>query len=162
MIKNLKQNLKKKKGFTLIELIIVVAIIAILGGLVIPKLMGTQDNAKKKADIANGKVIHDAVATLITQDEITLKTGDDTEFVVEKPTALGANPSADEKATNAIQTALSNYLQTIPKPKYNSTTYTQFFVTIDDDDKDITIEVTKADGSDGIQVYPEPEDDYAK
>lgn len=161
MIINLKENVKKKKGFTLIELIIVVAIIAILGGLVIPKLMGTQDNAKKKADITNGKVIHDAVATLITEDKITVKDSGDTEFVVDKPATLGSSATPDEKAANAIQTSLSGYLQTIPKPKYNSTTYKQFYVTIDDTTKDITVEVIKAGETSGIQVYPEPASPYA-
>ena len=46
----------KHKGFTLIELMVVVVIIAALAGMVLPRLLPASDEAKKKisqADIAN-------------------------------------------------------------------------------------------------------------
>ncbi|MEA1969665.1 MAG: type II secretion system major pseudopilin GspG [Thermodesulfobacteriota bacterium] len=47
--------LKNKKGFTLIELMVVVVILGILASLIVPKLMGRTDDAKlvkAKVDIA--------------------------------------------------------------------------------------------------------------
>ncbi len=41
---------KNQKGFTLIELIIVIAILGILAGLAVPSLIGFSDNAKKAKD----------------------------------------------------------------------------------------------------------------
>lgn len=61
---------KKKKGFTLIELIIVIAIIAILIALVVPKFMNVTKDAKIKADIANAKTIESAITTAIATDKI--------------------------------------------------------------------------------------------
>lgn len=55
----------KKKGFTLIELIIVIAIIAILAAVALPKFGAVKKNANIKADIANAKTIHNTVMTLI-------------------------------------------------------------------------------------------------
>lgn len=50
MLKKLKNN--KKKGFTLVELIVVLVILAILAALLIPALTGYIDKAKNKSIIA--------------------------------------------------------------------------------------------------------------
>ncbi|MDU7886073.1 MAG: prepilin-type N-terminal cleavage/methylation domain-containing protein, partial [Clostridium perfringens] len=51
----MKKNIKKKKGFTLIELIIVIAIIAILAAIAIPNFLSIQRKSRVKADIASAK-----------------------------------------------------------------------------------------------------------
>jgi type IV pilus assembly protein PilA len=70
----MKKNLKKKKGFTLIELIIVVAILGILALIAIPRFGNAQKNAKIKSDISNAKIIADAV-TWVIADGGTVKSG---------------------------------------------------------------------------------------
>lgn len=45
-----KKRNKTKKGFTLIEMIIVIAVMAIIGAVAIPNLSGVKENVAKKAD----------------------------------------------------------------------------------------------------------------
>ena len=53
---------KNKKGFTLIELIAVIAILAILGAILVPRISGYSESAKKSKAIADAKILVNAVA----------------------------------------------------------------------------------------------------
>lgn len=52
----------KKKGFTLIELVVVIAILAILMAIALPAYNGYREKAEKQAAIANVKAAESAAA----------------------------------------------------------------------------------------------------
>lgn len=68
------KNLKKKKGFTLIELIIVIAILGILAAIAIPRMAGFQDDAKGKAVLTEAKTIASTIAVLSTNGKTFVDT----------------------------------------------------------------------------------------
>jgi len=57
----MRRKINNKKGFTLIELIVVLAIIAILAAIIVPTTFGAIDNAKTAADNANLDALNSAV-----------------------------------------------------------------------------------------------------
>lgn len=64
MFKKLKEN---KKGFTLVELIVVLVILAILAALLVPALTGYIDKAKRKSIVAETRQAVMAAQTLVDE-----------------------------------------------------------------------------------------------
>lgn len=76
MLKKFKDN--KKKGFTLVELIVVLVILAILAALLIPALTGYIDKAKNKSIVAETRQTVMAAQTLVDEAYAKADVGADT------------------------------------------------------------------------------------
>lgn len=75
MIKRIREN---KKGFTLVELIVVLVILAILAAMLIPALTGYIDKAKEKNVIAETRQVVMAAQTLVDEAYAKAEVGADT------------------------------------------------------------------------------------
>ena len=98
---------KKKKAFTLIELIIVLAIMAIIAAIAIPNFTAVRDNSKNKADVQSCAVIQRTVL-MLTSDN-TIPAGDKTFDVDVSGTDVEVTPTVTNDADKAtLETALKD------------------------------------------------------
>ncbi len=81
---------KNKNGFTLVELIIVVAVIAVVSAIIIPNFTDITQKSKLKSDIVSARVIQNAIDV----------------YTIENGSVKATNGTADETDLNAIITAL--------------------------------------------------------
>ena len=118
MKKKLEQNIK---GFTLVELVLVIAILAVLAGLIVPRIIESVEKSSESKEMAsartlageiathNAKVLGDDTGTMITipnplpsgsglevvKDHMLSPIGRDTEGIISNIEAKGYEISVD-------------------------------------------------------------------
>ncbi len=152
---NIKKQNKKKKGFTLVELIIVIAIIAILAAIAIPNFLSIQRKARVKADIASAKTIYDATSALVSEGKIVPVKSKKIVLTIDRDKNITGSESANITEGTKDSEDLKDYLQTIPVPESDTTN--GFVVTITSDgNNNANIEVSIGSND----VYPKAVSPY--
>lgn len=97
---NIFQKAKKnQKGFTLVELMVVVVIIGILVAIAVPVYNSTQERAKKQANEANIRIIEGAVQT----------------YLMDNPEATIDDEDLNAEINETDDHPLKSYFKEIPK-----------------------------------------------
>ncbi len=106
---------KNNKGFSLVELIIVIAIMAILAGAIAPALIRYIDKSRKSNDVTAAKTIKTAVETAMANEKTyeyltsgTADANDNTGVINIQPGATTASGNVTISATLPAGTDLTN------------------------------------------------------
>ena len=77
------QKKKSNKGFTLLELLIALAILAIIAAILIPNFFATTDRARLRSDIQSARVIQSAIE-LYRAEQGSAPAGDSIEVILQR------------------------------------------------------------------------------
>lgn len=100
------------KGFSLVELIIVIAIMAILAGAIAPALIKYIDKSRKSNDVSSAKTIKTAIETALGTESVyetltTCTTYTKVTIKPNQPTATATNGTAAVQITDNAGTAIT-------------------------------------------------------
>lgn len=106
----LRKKLKNKKGFTLMEMLIVVAIIVILLAIAIPSFNNSLNNAKTTADEANVRSYYaEMMVENMTKDANSTLTLPDEGDITDKLGTAGYKLQAKDAAVTASGTTVDTF-----------------------------------------------------
>lgn len=140
----MNQRKLNNKGFSLVELIIVIAIMAVLIGLLAPQFIKYVQRSKYSTDVKNGQEIATVIQTLIADNKLT-------ESVSSSAVEFKTGQAAYDAGVGA-----GKLLAEAPKSKVSDNN--KFMVKYDIKNGKVEVFIENADGS--SEIFPELKGEY--
>ena len=106
--------MKSKKGFSLVELMIVVVIMAILVAVAVPIYNAVTANARKKTCLDNQRTIINTISNEIMLKGLTVKSGGETITITSNVNGDGGSHDAPAKDVAITADRFNSLFQTVP------------------------------------------------
>ena len=119
--------MKNNKGFSLVELIIVIAIMAILAAAIAPALIRYIDKSRKADDLTAGGTINSAVSAALANEDAY----DELQTKTNQVIAVVAKDSISVVGNSALSKEISANLDQKVAPKYKKESQSMFVVYVD-------------------------------
>lgn len=106
--------MKSKKGFSLVELMIVVVIMAILVAVAVPIYNAVTANARKKTCLDNQRTIINTISNEIMLKGLTVKSGGETITITSNVNGDGGAHDAPASGVAITESRFNSLFQTVP------------------------------------------------
>lgn len=100
----MKMTRDAKKGFTLVEVLVVMVILAILAAAVIPSMTGYIDKAKNKAILTEARAVYVAAQSAVSEYSVGLASGETMNQIV----SSGENRDPDKSINDFMEELLGS------------------------------------------------------
>lgn len=138
-------NKKNNKGFSLVELIVVIAVMAVLVGVLAPAYLRYVDKAKLQKDVSAVSEVVECIKMAASEQDVAAEIGE---------TAVSITINADDNGT--ITTSASELLEEIKATVGDTLTFSSsalktetVTITVAQDDDDYGLTITVSGGSSG-------------
>ena len=121
MLQLFRKRLSNRKGFTLVELLVVISIIGILSAIAVPKFTSASESARGAKMQADLRTIDSAIAIAVAQGKYTIGAGGDLSAAAGVLANLNGTPVPPSPATAIYRTALT---AAADSPTVTATKYT--------------------------------------
>ena len=146
------------KGFSFVELIIAIAILAIMAGVLAPQLIKYIDSSRKSTDVQNAQAIATAVNIALADEKAynaaKTKAGETSNYYKVKDLSSIASTDPDYPFAKEVVDILGKDL---PTPKYSSGTYKDFVIIFKTSESNLSFYIYPCSESDSGTVVPDPE-----
>lgn len=146
------------KGFSFVELIIAIAILAIMAGVLAPQLIKYIDSSRKSTDVQNAQAIATAVNIALADEDAynaaKTKAGTSGYYKVKDLSSTTSTDSFMEEVVAILG-------KDLPTPKYSSGTYDDFVIIFKTSGSSLSFYIYPCSESDSGTVVPNPEEDTA-